>query len=78
MKRFIAATLATAVLLPAAQVLAQPPAITHTVPGAIGVGQPADITLFGANLAGPTAIWNTIPNAKVELTPGLEGNGTKS
>lgn len=78
MKRFIAATLAIAVLPPAAQVLAQPPALTFSVPGAVAPGAPTDLTLFGGNLAGPTGIWSNLPGAKIELTPGVEANGTKA
>lgn len=78
MKRFIAATLATAALLSAAQVFAQPPVVNYALPGAVLPGQPTDVKLFGANLAGPTSVWSNLPGAKIELAPGVEGNGTKA
>ncbi len=78
MKRFIAATLAIAALLPAAQVLAQPPAVNYALPGAANPGQPTDITFHGGNLAGPSGFWSSLPGAKIELAPGIEGNGTKA
>ncbi|HVX61349.1 MAG TPA: PPC domain-containing protein [Pirellulales bacterium] len=78
MKRFIAATLAMAALLPAAQVLAQPPAVNYALPAAANPGQPTDITLHGGNLAGPSGFWSSLPGAKIELAPGIEGNGTKA
>lgn len=45
-------------------------------------GQATDVTVYGANLAGPTAIWSNLVGpsgpATVELAPGIEGNGTKA
>src|SRR6185437_1847113 len=55
--------------------LAQAPAISHTLPGALAPGNPTDIVFYGGNLAGPTGIWWNMP-AEVALTPGLEKNGT--
>ncbi|HEY4313496.1 MAG TPA: PPC domain-containing protein [Pirellulales bacterium] len=55
---------------------AQPPAISHALPGALAPGKPTDIVFFGGNLAGPTGIWWNMP-AEAALTPGLEKNGTE-
>ena len=80
MKRFLLAALvvAPAVYPLGGLALAQPPAVNYPVPAAALVGQATDVTLFGGNLAGPTAIWTNLPSAKVELAPGIEGNGTKA
>lgn len=78
MKRFIAAPWAIAALLAAAEVYAQPPALSHALPGAVGPGQATDITLFGGSLAEASAVWTNIPGAQAVLTPGIEGNGTKA
>ena len=80
MKRFLLAALvvALAVYPLGGSALAQPPAVNYPVPAAAQVGQATDVTLFGGNLAGPTAIWTNLPSAKVELAPGIEGNGTKA
>ena len=76
MKRLLLAALMVAVA--SGPTLAQPPAVNYPLPAAAIVGQATDITLFGGNLAGPTAIWTNLPSAKTELAPGIEGNGTKA
>lgn len=76
MKRFIAAALVVASTLPTCRVFAQAPSLTYAVPAAIVPGQATDVTWYGGNLAGPTGIWCNIPAAAVELTPGIEGNGS--
>lgn len=76
MKRLLLAALVVAVA--SGPTLAQPPAVNYSLPAAAIVGQATDITLFGGNLAGPTAIWTNLPSAKTELAPGIEGNGTKA
>ncbi|HVX12497.1 MAG TPA: PPC domain-containing protein [Pirellulales bacterium] len=75
MKRFLLAALVVAVA--GRMTSAQPPAVNYPIPAAALVGQATDLTLFGGNLAGPTAIWTNLPSAKIELAPGIEGNGTK-
>jgi hypothetical protein len=75
MTRFLLAVLA--IIASAQQAIGQPPAVNYAVPAAAQVGQTTDLTLIGGNLAGPTAIWTNVPSAKVELAPGIEGNGTK-
>jgi hypothetical protein len=76
MKRFL---LAAWVIVAASRLtMAQPPAVNYPVPAAAIVGQATDITLFGGNLASPTAIWTNLPSANIELAPGIEGNGTKA
>jgi hypothetical protein len=65
------------VCLPAGAALAQAPALTHAVPGAVAPGQATDVTFFGANLAGVTGLWTSLP-ITAELAPGIEGNGTKA
>jgi hypothetical protein len=74
---FTAPASALAWLLLASLVAAQPPAITHVVPAGIPPGAATDITLFGANLAGVTGFWTSLP-AKVELTPGIANNGKEA
>ncbi|MGH7135293.1 MAG: hypothetical protein ACREHD_06095, partial [Pirellulales bacterium] len=76
MTRFLLAALVIAATGPL--VSAQPPAVNYAQPAAALVGQATDITLFGGNLAAPTAIWTNLASAKVELAPGIEGNGTKA
>lgn len=76
MKRLLLAALVVAFANRPA--FAQPPAVNYPLPAAAQVGQATDITLFGGNLAGPTAFWTNLPSAKVELTPGIEGNGAKA
>ncbi|HEV3341800.1 MAG TPA: PPC domain-containing protein [Pirellulales bacterium] len=76
MKRFLLAVLATVAWGELA--FGQAPAVNYPVPAAVLVGQTTDITLAGGNLAGPTAFWTNVPSAKVELAPGIEGNGTKA
>lgn len=76
MKRFLLAVLATTAFEEAA--FSQAPVVNYPVPAAALVGQATDVTFTGANLAGPTAIWANLPSAKVELAPGIEGNGTKA
>ncbi|MEX0713938.1 MAG: PPC domain-containing protein [Pirellulales bacterium] len=78
MKRFIAAALAIASALAAHHAWAQAPAVSHTVPSAVAPEQPTDIAFVGANLAGTTGVWTNMPSAAIELTPGIEGNGTKA
>jgi hypothetical protein len=63
-----------ALVLFVSQVSAQPPGITSLSPGAVRPGETLDITVSGANLAGPTALWSSFP-AKAELAPGVEKNG---
>jgi hypothetical protein len=78
MSRSIAAAVAIATCF-AAPLAAQPPAITFTQPSAALPGQATDIVVYGGNLVGASSVWTTLPTtAKVELTPGLEGNGTKA
>ncbi|HUY32333.1 MAG TPA: PPC domain-containing protein [Pirellulales bacterium] len=79
MSRSIAAVLAIATTCFAAGLSAQPPAVSHTQPSAALPGQATDIVVYGGNLAGAAHVWTTLaPTAKVELTPGVEGNGTKA
>ena len=77
MKRFLLAVLVIAACY-GAPVFAQPPAVNYPAPAAALVGQTTDITLSGGNLAGPTAFWTNLPAAKIELAPGIEGNGAKA
>ncbi len=56
---------------------AQAPNITHVTPDGLTPGKPADITLFGANLAGATSLWSSLPG-QVELTPGIANNGKEA
>jgi hypothetical protein len=69
---------ALALALDARTATAQPPAVSYTVPAAAMPGQATDLTLMGGNLAGATAYWSTLPGAKLETAPGIEGNGTKA
>ncbi|OYV83243.1 MAG: hypothetical protein B7Z73_16280, partial [Planctomycetia bacterium 21-64-5] len=62
----------------AGKLSAQPPAVNYPAPAAVVPGASTDLTLFGANLAAPTALWTNLPSAKIELAPGIEGNGTKA
>lgn len=57
--------------------VAQPPAVSVAVPAAIAPGKPTDVTFYGANLAGAVGAWTSF-GATVELTPGIDGNGTKA
>jgi hypothetical protein len=77
MKRFLLAALVIAAC-GGQSMLAQAPIVNYPVPAALLVGQTTDITLIGGNLAGPTALWMGLPPAKIELAPGIEGNGTKA
>jgi hypothetical protein len=77
MKRFLLAALVIAAG-GGQSMLAQAPIVNYPVPAALLVGQSTDITLIGGNLAGPTALWTSLPSAKIELAPGVEGNGTKA
>lgn len=56
--------------------IGQPPAASHLLPGAVRPGATTDVVIHGANLASPTGVWSDAP-LSVELTPGIEGNGTK-
>lgn len=58
--------------------IAQPPAVSYAVPAAAMPGKSTDLTLSGGNLAGATGYWSTMPGAKLETAPGIEGNGTKA
>ncbi|HVA51843.1 MAG TPA: PPC domain-containing protein [Pirellulales bacterium] len=62
----------------AGTLLAQPPVVSYPAPAAVVPGASTDLTLFGTNMAGPTALWTNLPSAKIELAPGIEGNGTKA
>lgn len=55
--------------------LAQPPTVNYAQPSAITPGTATDVTFYGANLAGATALWTSLP-ATVELAPDVENNGT--
>lgn len=59
-------------------VAAQAPSVGYLSPSAALPGQATDLTLLGGNLASPTAVWSNVPGAKIELAPGIEGNGTKA
>ena len=78
----LAVVLASAAGHFAATALAQAPVVSHLVPSAAVPGKPTDITVYGANLAGPTALWTNLAGpsgpATIELAPGIEGNGTKA
>ena len=77
MKRFLLAALVIAAS-DGRLTLAQAPVVNYSVPAAVLVGQTSDITLMGGNLAAPTALWTNLPGAKIELAPGIDGNGTKA
>jgi hypothetical protein len=70
---FAALLLVTLAALPAA---GQPPVASHLLPGAIRPGASTDVVIHGANLANPTGVWSDAP-LNAELTPGIEGNGSK-
>lgn len=55
---------------------AQPPTLSHAVPGAIAPGKSTDVTFFGGNLAGATGLWSSQPFS-TELATGIEQNGQK-
>ncbi|HLQ43783.1 MAG TPA: hypothetical protein VK137_03560, partial [Planctomycetaceae bacterium] len=57
-----------------ASVSAQQPTITLTTPFALKPGQPNDLKLHGANLAGPTQLWTSFPGETV-LSPDVMNNG---
>ncbi|MBX7168782.1 MAG: PPC domain-containing protein [Pirellulales bacterium] len=65
----------TVVALVAPRAAAQP-AVAFMSPSAVAPGAPADVVIYGDNLAGATGLWTGIP-AAVELTPGVEGNGNQ-
>lgn len=67
---------ATVALLAAAtnQVSAQAPTITYTTPLALKPGQPNDLKLHGAALAGPTQFWTSF-SAQAALKPDVPMNG---
>ncbi|HJT35226.1 MAG TPA: PPC domain-containing protein [Pirellulales bacterium] len=77
MKQLLTAALVVAAIT-AGDALAQPPSVGYLVPAAALPGQATDLALFGGNLASPTAVWSNMPAAKVELAPGIDGNGTKA
>ncbi|MGH7192555.1 MAG: PPC domain-containing protein, partial [Candidatus Saccharimonadales bacterium] len=77
MKQLLTAALAI-VAISARDVAAQPPSIGDKSPSAALPGQATDLTLFGGNLAAPTAVWSNMPGAKIELAPGVDGNGAKA
>jgi hypothetical protein len=68
---------AVALVLLASAAMAQPPAVTHLVPGGAQPGKSVDIVFHGANLTAPTGLWTSL-NATAELTPGLDKNGTEA
>lgn len=53
---------------------AQAPTITLTTPLALKPGQPTDLKLHGAGLAGPTQFWTSFPG-QAALTPDVPMNG---
>ena len=55
--------------------LAQPPTLSHLMPGGVQPGKSVDVVFSGANLASPTGLWTSF-TASVELTPGVDKNGT--
>src|SRR5437867_235168 len=57
-----------------AQVPSAAPNVTHLVPSAVAPGKATDVTLFGANLAGASALWSSL-GGQVELAPGIANNG---
>lgn len=61
-------------LAAAGPALAQAPTITYTTPMAIKPGQPSDLKLQGAGLAGPTQFWTSFP-AQAVLKPDVPMNG---
>ncbi|REK12893.1 MAG: hypothetical protein DWQ37_09700 [Planctomycetota bacterium] len=63
--------------LPASLAAAQAPTLSHLVPAGIQPGQTVDVLFQGKDLVGPTGLWSTLP-VESELTPGIEGNGTKA
>jgi hypothetical protein len=60
-----------------AGVSAQSPSVSRLAPAAVAPGAATDVTVFGSNLAAPTAFWSS-PAAKIELAPGVDKNGTLS
>ncbi len=65
------------VLSPAAIAVGALPSLSHLQPAGIPSGKPVDVVFHGGNLAGPTGVWSDLP-LTVELTPGIEGNGTQA
>ena len=58
-------------------VVAQSPTITLTTPLALKPGQPSDLKLHGANLAGSTQLWTSFAGTNV-LAPEVPNNGTNA
>ncbi len=77
MKQFLTAALVVAAIT-ARDVAAQPPSLGYLNPSAALPGQATDLTLLGGNLASPTTVWSNMPGAKIELAPGIDGNGAKA
>lgn len=77
MKQLLTAALVVTAIT-AGEARAQPPSVGYLVPAAALPGQATDLTLVGGNLASPTAVWSNLPGAKIELAPGIEGNGAKA
>jgi hypothetical protein len=75
MKRFFAIAFGLGLACFASSVAGQAPSITRLSTGAVTPGKATDVTIFGGNLAGPTAFWTSF-GAKVELAGGVEKNGT--
>ncbi len=75
MNRITALLCSCACFCPAASSLAQAPSIGYTVPSAVAPQAAIDVRLVGSNLAGSTGLWTSFP-ASVELTPGIDKNGT--
>lgn len=74
MMRFCLLALVCAAM-PASWAVAEPPAVTLLSPAGLQPGKATDLVLHGAHLAGPTGLWTSFP-ATVELTPGVDKNGT--
>jgi hypothetical protein len=75
MKRFVAVAAGMALACLALKCAAQAPSSGRVSPAAVLPGKATDVTVIGANLAGPTAFWTSFP-AKVELAGGVDKNGT--
>lgn len=56
--------------------VAQPPTLSHSLPGGLQPGKDVDVVFHGGALAGATGLWTSFP-VKAVLTPGIEGNGTQ-
>ena len=64
-------------LLSPLSAIAQPPTLSHALPGAVAPGKSTDVTLFGGNLAGATGLWSS-QTLSTELASGVEQNGAKA